>query len=60
MEVLRPRVEAANTLLLVTKSSTDRLRDVQHIGHIIPAVWVIGRRQVLSQHAWSILFEQTD
>jgi MinD superfamily P-loop ATPase len=57
MEVFGPRVEAADTLLLVTESSTNGLRDVQHVGYIVPAVRVVGCRQVLSEHAWPVLFE---
>jgi hypothetical protein len=57
MEVFGPRVEAADTLLLVTESSTNGLRDVQHVGYIVPAVRVVGCRQVLSEHARPVLFE---
>lgn len=60
MEVLRPRVEAADTLLLVTEACADGLRDVQHVGHIVPAVRVVNSRQVFSETAGSILFKQAD
>lgn len=60
MEVFGPRVEAANTLLLVAETDTDRLGDVQHIRNIIPAVRVVHSRQVIIDHARSIFFEQAD
>lgn len=60
MEVLRQWVEAADTLLLVAEASADGLRNVQHVGNIVPTVGVVHSRQVLSQHARSILFEQAN
>jgi hypothetical protein len=60
VEVLRVRVEAANALFLVTETCAHGLRDVQHVGDIVPAVWVVLSRQVIIDHARSVLFEKTD
>jgi len=60
MKIRRPGIDAANALLLVAESCTDGLRDVQHIGNVVPAVRVVRGRQILSQHARSILFKETN
>lgn len=60
MEVFRQWVEAANTLLLVAVAHSNRLGDVQHVGNVVPAVWVVRCRQVVIDHTRSVLFEQAD
>jgi len=60
VKVFRPRVEAANTLLLVTKACADGLGDVQHVGNVVPAVRVVNRCQILVNTARSIFFEEPD
>ena len=47
-------------MLLVTEACANWLGDVQHVGDIVPAVGVIVRRQVVVQHARSILLKQTN
>jgi hypothetical protein len=44
MEVFGKRVKAANSLLLVTETHTNRLRDIQHIRDITPAVRIVNGR----------------
>jgi hypothetical protein len=60
MEVLGPRIEAADALLLVAETYSDWLGDVQHIRHIAPRIGVVRCRQVLSEHTRSVLLEQPD
>lgn len=59
MEVFRKRIEAANTLILITESDTNRLRDVKHIGDVVPAVRIVHGRQIVINHARPILFKQS-
>jgi hypothetical protein len=60
VEVLGEGVEASNALLLVTETRTNRLGNVQHVGDVVPAVWVVNCRQVVINHARSVLFEKAN
>jgi hypothetical protein len=60
MEVFRERIETSYTLLLVAETCPDRLRDIQHVGDIVPAVRIVYCCKVVINHARSILLEQTD
>ena len=60
MKVFRERIETSYTLLLVAETCSYRLRDIQHVGDIVPAVRIVLRGDVFVNVAGSIFFEKTN